>query len=214
MDSSLDSSAEILRLMHEVKADAGSISSWDAPPPRSSRRAARQAEDDVDPAAGVGFLPPIDEAMLSHHSQEVQHAAHVPQSSGSHRYGLRSHDGHSHGANGNCIIDGVEVRGDFSNDVPPPHIEMDDDASAFGDDASSVHVPGVASFRSPLRIRPVPYWKVLLRNRCLWLLLLLLLLLLGGITAAGGPNESLLVAQRTWLFFNPPPPKGPSQVRV
>jgi hypothetical protein len=153
------------------------------------------AEDDsIDPAGEL----PIDESMLRNHSAEVQHAAHVPQSAGSHRYGLRSHDGHSHGANGNCIIDGVEVLRESFDEAPLLSVETE-----------TLHVPAVASFRSPLRIRPVPCWRVLLRSRCLWAVLLLLLLLAAGITAAGGPDDA---AKSAWLFFNPPPAKGPSQV--
>lgn len=156
-----------------------------------------------DAGAGVG-LHLLHEASSSRHSEGVE------QSAGSHRYGLRSHDGHSHGADGSCVIDGTEhARADI--DAANAAAEADDAASVI--ESVEYIVPASVTFPKPLVIRPPPWWRPLVRSPLLWAVALLLLAAAGGIWAAGGPENAAEIARRTWLTLAPPPPPGLSPVR-
>lgn len=161
----------------------------------------------------------------SHHhhvSAAVQHAAEVEQSAGSHRYGLRSHDGHSHGADGSCIIDGVSHTRADVDDANTAALNArqwggdDPDGDARSEATSKVEyiLPAAVSFPKPLVIRPVPWWRAVLRSPLIWALLLLLLAGSGGLWAAGGPENAARIARRTWNELLPPPPPGPTPVSV
>ena len=135
---------------------------------------------------------------------------HAPpeQAPGSHHYSLRSHDGHSHSASGECHAHDAGSDASAANTIPP--VTGDDDASI-----GSVEyiVPASVSFPKPLVIRPPPWWLPLVRSPLRWVVALLLLAMVGGIWAAGGPVGAARIARSAWVEWTQPLP-GLTEVRL